>query len=425
MIDVIQLTPAFLSGTVRAIPSKSDAHRQMIVAALADSPTTFCLGTDAPGEDILATMDCLRALGATLTESSPGRWQIVPILPQSPVHPTLNCRESGSTLRFMLPLGGLFASRTCGVSFSGAGRLPERPIDPLLDVLREHGVTFSNNRLPFTLGGDLCSGTFRLPGDASSQFVSGLLFALPFLKGDSRIVLTSALESAAYVDMTIHTLAGFGMCVEKTEDGFFCPGEQTAVSPGTIKTEGDWSSAAFFLAAGAIGSPVSCNGLSLESLQPDRSVIDFLRLFGAECVVSEDLVTVSPGSLYGITMDASAAPDLVPVLAMVASVAEGETVITNAARLRMKESDRLQAIAGCIQALGGKCELFADGLRIQGGRLTGGMVDGANDHRIVMAAAIASIRCTEPMTIRGSHAISKSYPAFFDDFTALGGRPHV
>mgnify|MGYP000871450013 CR=1 FL=1 len=424
--ETIRLQPAKLSGTVKAIPSKSDAHRKLICAALADGETRLTLGTDAPGQDILATIACLRALGADLREETPGTWLITPIPAQPPSDPILDCRESGSTLRFLLPVAGMLANRGVNAAFIGSGRLPERPLEPLIRALKERGLQFSAEKLPFRLSGTLTSGRFTLPGDISSQFISGLLFALPLLAGSSQIELTSPLESAAYADMTIAALSAFGIQIEKSADGFNCLGSQRLTPPDHLNTEGDWSSAAFFLAAGALGAEVSVSGLSLTSLQPDRAVVEHLKQFGAAVKTAPDLVSFAPQPLHGIKIDASEAPDLVPILAITACAAQGETLIYNAARLRIKESDRLAAMQNCIRALGGSCELTEDGMRIYGhGSLTGGTVDSVNDHRIAMAAAIASIICTKPVFIHGFRAVEKSYPSFFSDFNALGGNAHV
>jgi 3-phosphoshikimate 1-carboxyvinyltransferase len=308
------------------------------------------------------------------------------------------------------------------VHFVGRGRLPERPLGDLVSALERNGVELSSDHLPLSTRGRLRSGRFELPGNVSSQYVTGLLLALPLLKGASEIALTTELESLDYVRITLGVLEQYGIVVEQRGNGFHVPGDQQYRSPRNVVIEGDWSNAAFFLAAGAIGTaPLTVIGLAAHSLQGDRRVVDFLRQFGAEVSVGPEGVRVEPRQLLGCTIDIGETPDLLPVLAVVAACAEGETRFCNAARLRLKESDRLQAPAPLLRALGGEAEELPDGLVVRGGRLMGGSVDSFHDHRIAMAAAVAACACSDPVTIQGAEAVGKSYPAFYTDYQSLGG----
>ncbi len=396
------ITPGPLAGHVRAPASKSAAHRALICAALADAPTAIHIS--ALNRDIEATIACLTALGADIRLEADAL-RVSPIA-SAPARALLDCGESGSTLRFLLPVASALGA-ACRVV--GHGRLPQRPNAPLTDALRAHGASLDSDLLPMALSGRLRPGRFELPGDVSSQYVSGLLFALPLLDGDSTIALTTRLESAAYVDMTLAALARFGVIVEPTDVGWHIPGNQRYRSPGAYAVEGDWSAAAFWLAANAIGADVRVDGLSEATAQGDRAV----------------------ASLLGrAEIDASGVPDLVPALAVAAAHRSGRTVVTGAARLRLKESDRLESVARLLTALGHSCRVTADGLEIDGGAPEPcseaiRTVDGANDHRVVMAAAVAAAYADRPVRVTGAQAVEKSYPDFFRDFRQLGGRVDV
>jgi len=411
---VIQITPAPLAGAIPAIPSKSDAHRLLICAALSDGPTELALSQSS--QDIDATVNCLRALGAGV-ERTEGGLRVSPI-EKVPGFPALDCGESGSTLRFLLPVAAALCDRA---RFTGRGRLPERPLSPLIEALSAHGVRFDAEKLPLTVTGRLQSGRFPLSGGVSSQFVTGLLLALPALAGDSEIHLTTPLQSAPYVDITLHALNRFGIAVERSGNGFFVPGGQRFCSPGAVKVEGDWSNAAFFLCAGAISGEVAVTGLNLCSPQGDRRIVELLRRFGAEVAESENSVTVRRSSLTGCEIDIDETPDLLPVLAVVAAFAKGETRFVNAARLRLKESDRLASTAQLINALGGEAKELPDGLIVRGKKPVGGRVHSFHDHRIAMAAAVAAAGCEKPVIIEDAGAAAKSYPAFYADYAELGG----
>jgi 3-phosphoshikimate 1-carboxyvinyltransferase len=407
-------------GTVSAIASKSHAHRALIAAALADGPTAIICGeTNA---DIRATVQCLAALGAQIAYTD-GIFAVTPLArPVSGDTRTLDCGESGSTLRFLLPVACALGVHA---SFVLHARLPQRPLSPLYEELTAHGCTLSpQGTSPLTASGKLTGGTFLIAGNVSSQFVTGLLLALPLLPEDSRIQVTGALESRPYVDITLQTLADFGIEIAQQDGGFIISGGQRFRSPGTLTVEGDWSNAACWLALGAVGrEPVTVTGLNLESPQGDKAFLDLLARFGARVTAGGSAVTVTGGDLRGIDADTSANPDLVPMIAAVALAAKGRTRIGNAARLRLKESDRLSGIARTLRAFGAQIEETPDGLVIEGGRsLRGARVSSENDHRIAMMAAVASALCDGEVTIGGADAVNKSYPRFFDDLRTLGGQ---
>jgi len=417
----VRISPQRLTGKIAAITSKSDAHRCLICAALCDDTTEVVINDS--NRDIEATANCLRALGAEIIQN--GNIYNVKGIKSVPENALLDCGESGSTLRFMLPLAAAIGKK---VTLTGSGRLPERPLSPLMEEIEQKGCVFSSRKLPLTVSNGLKSGKYTLPGNVSSQYITGLLLALPLLQVDSEISLTSRLESAGYVDMTIRTLSLFGIEIKILPDGagYRVKGGQKFRSPKRITVEGDWSNAAFWLAAGAVSDGVEMNGLDIDSAQGDKAIAELLSRFGAKTDVNEDKISVSRGDMSGIIVDVSAIPDAVPILAVTACAAKGETRIVNAARLRIKESDRLKSVAAMITALGGEITELADGLVINGsGKLKGGVVDSFNDHRIAMAAAIASSICESEVIITGAGAVEKSYPKFFEHFKMLGGKADV
>ena len=415
---IARITPALLGGSIPAIASKSDAHRLLILAALSQGETRLIM--EQRSEDIDATIGCLRALGAAIEILPDG--VVVRGIEHPNENPLLDCGESGSTFRFMLPVACALCEKA---RFTGSGRLPERPIGELMRVMQAQGVSFSAEQLPFTTAGRLAGGDFSLPGNVSSQYLTGLLLALPLIQRDSTISLTTRLESAAYVEITLHALRRFGVHV-RVEDGVYAvSGGQAIQSPGTLRVDGDWSNAAFFLAAGALGNPVTVTGLSLDSPQGDKAILSALRKFGADVDATAETVTVSPAKLTGCTIDVGETPDLLPILAVLGACAAGETRLINAARLRLKESDRLASVSAMLRTLGGTVTELPDALVITGGALAGGTVDSCRDHRIAMSAAIAAIRSANEVSILGADAVNKSYPAFYTDYNQLGGHADV
>ncbi len=417
----LQIYPGKLSGSLAAVPSKSYLHRALIAAALGDAPTRIRGLNGACPDDIAATIRCLSAMGASIAQPDES-FLITPMLPPRS-RPLLPCGESGTTLRLLLPVvAALFAS----ANFTGAGRLPERPLHELLCCLGAHGPAFSGDTLPLTSFGTLCSGTFSIAGNISSQYISGLLFALPLLSGDSHICLSSPLESRGYVQLTLAMLARFHVIAQEMQDGFFVPGGQSYRSPGHLFAEGDWSNAAFFLACGALHAPVTVTGLHTAGQQPDSAILTHIRAFGANVLADAHGVTVFPAQLRGITADLSQTPDLGPILAALGACASGETLLTNASRLSLKESDRVASILAMLQAFSVRADYFSGTIRIQGGLpLTGGEIPCARDPRIVMAAAIAATAATGPSLLRDTQSAAKAYPLFFDHFALLGGHSHV
>lgn len=417
----ITVTASPINGVAAAPPSKSAAHRALICAALAGEGTVIGVNDS---EDMRATLGAIQALGQQIRRQG-DTVAVTGGVKQgaeytSPV--SVDCRESGSTLRFLIPL---FAARGISCVFTGSGRLPKRPLGVYENCLPKHGVMLEkpdDSSLPLKMTGKLQSGLYELPGNVSSQFISGLLFALPFCKGDSEINLTTPLQSAAYVEMTAAAMREAGVHTERTADGWRIRGGQT-YKPHEYLVEGDWSQAAFLLAMGALGGEMTVTGLNLDSKQGDKEILSLMRRFGADIRIYENKIICIKSGLYGIDIDALQIPDLVPILAVLGVLATGTTVITGASRLRLKESDRLFAVAQCLNKLGGSVEETEDGLRINGtGCLRGGVsVSGFNDHRIVMSMAVAALGCEQPVTIEDAESISKSWPAFFEEYKNCGG----
>lgn len=417
----VKITPSRLEGTVRAVSSKSDAHRILIAAALSDKKTVIHCNSDS--EDIKATVGCLEALGAEITRDG----DIITVIPvkDGEKDVELDCRESGSTLRFLLPVAAALGKNAV---LTGSGRLPSRPILPLRNEMEKNGVTFTPPwQFPIGISGKLQSGEYTLKGNVSSQFVTGLLFALALLDGDSTIRLLPPVESRSYINMTVNTLSKFGVCVTEKDNTYYIKGSQKYTSPEEIFVEGDWSNAAFFLCAGAINGDVTVTGLDRNSLQGDKKIVDILRQMGADAEVGDDKIRVKSSELHGVQIDASDIPDLVPVLSVTAANAKsGVTVVTNAERLRLKESDRLRAICESLTGLGNVNAQTDDGLVIWcDEKLTGGEVSSYSDHRMVMSAAVAALGSEREVTVRGAEAVNKSYPNFFEDYKMLGGKADV
>ena len=425
-------------GIIKAVASKSQAHRMLICAALSGSDTYIECGEES--DDINATIGCLKSLGAGIRYDG-GGYEVKPVdIPGSTDEIILQrCGDSGSTMRFMLPV---CCALGVTAEFAMSPQLSKRPINSLTDQLSAHSCVFETRAYdPVVLGlgrapsantllcsGQLTGGVFTLPGDISSQYISGLLFALPLLGGDSKINVTGRLESEPYVDMTVDTLDLFGVKVEReTNDNggltYIVTGGQKYVSPGKTTVEGDWSNAAFWLCSAALGgSGVICSNLDRYSRQGDKEIVDILERFGAVVAYKSDSVAVRPSRLRSIRIDAANTPDLVPVLSVVAAAAQGQTVIYNAERLRLKESDRLRTTREALTALGADIIETSDGLIINGRpSLKGGTVSSCGDHRIAMMAAIASVVCEDTVAIRDAEAVNKSYPRFFEDFVKLGG----
>lgn len=402
-------------GRVRAISSKSYMHRASIAAALSEGESTL-LHTDLC-RDSEATLLSLSALGAR-TEKLEGGTRVHGMrLDGRSIEEALICRESASTLRFLIPLLALFG----GGRMACEGRLLDRPFAPIANALAPHGITLRREGdFLCVAGAKLASGTFHLTPTLSSQFTSGLLFALPVLAGDSCIHIEGREVSRPYIAMTREVQAAFGFRSEEREDGYFIPGNQRGCAR-TYEIEGDFSNAAFFLTAGAIGSEcVTVTHLKENSLQGDAAVLSLLESFGAKVSFENGSATVYPSDLRGTDIDAADVPDLVPVLSVAAAASVGDTRFFNVSRLREKESDRLLAVIRMLDAFGVSAESDGQILTVHGtGRLTGGCVDSFGDHRLAMSAAVGAVRATGAVDILFAECVQKSYPAFFEDYASL------
>ena len=404
-----------VKSQINAISSKSEAHRYLICAALGDKRVKMlCTDTNA---DIDATASCLNSLGANITRE--GEFFIIEPIKTISSGAILDCNESGSTLRFLLPVA---AALGADCSFIMRGRLSERPTSPLYELLSDNGITLGAQGVnPLDIKGKLKSSNYSIAANISSQFISGMLFALSICEGESKLTLDGKLESAPYVEMTLDALRAFGASIEfdNSTNTYPINGKDKVHSPAVVTVGGDWSNAAFFLCAGALGeNEITLHGLDTNSRQGDREILEILKKMGARVEISTDGITVYPSRLCSVDIDASQIPDLVPILATVASVAEGKTTIYNASRLRLKESDRIASVCNMLSSLGANITPTDDGMVIIGKpRLIGGIVDSCNDHRIAMSAAIASLVCDGEVKISRFEAISKSYPTFAENFT--------
>ncbi len=413
-----KLVHGTLQGEVTPPPSKSQAHRLLICAALGVEPCTIVCSS--VNDDIMATMRCLNALGARITYSS-GLFEVMPVCVVK--GGTLDCGESGSTLRFLVSVAAVLGA---DATFTGTGKLPQRPMGALTSLLESHGITFtrsSADELPLSCSGKLSGGRFSIPGNISSQYLTGLLFALPLASGDSEVEVTGELTSASYIDMTIDALRVAGIDIERKRNVFAIKGNRQYRMPSRIVVEGDWSSAAFWAIAGVIGkSPVTICGMNNSSLQGDSAVIDHLRAMGAFVSIDDDRIVAMPSHLFGAELDCMDTPDLLPILSIAAAVAQGTTTFTNVGRLRFKESDRLAAMKSVLASFGIASVVGEDTFTVFGGEpVASGVVDSCSDHRIAMAAAIMSTVAKGVTAIDGASCVAKSYPAFFDDFAMLGG----
>lgn len=403
----VKIIPSKLKGSVDIPSSKSLTHRALICAALSEGKSF--IRNVSKSKDITATINALTAIGANITEKPDGI-EVTGISDRS-LKSTIDCCESGSTLRFMIPIT---AALGIDAEYLGQGRLPERPITPYIRELGSNGIKFDyNNTMPFKMSGQLKNGMFSLEGNISSQFITGFLFALPLLEGDSKIILTSPLESKPYADMTILCLKQFGVLIDETDYGYYIKGGQKYIA-NDITVEGDYSQAAFFYVANILGSEINIKNLSENSTQGDKKIVEITSRLCYNNNYPE-----------GFNINASDIPDLVPVLGVLGTFCSGSSVIDGAERLKIKESDRLAATSAAVNALGGDITPTDSGLIIRHAELNGGIVDSAGDHRIAMSAAVAATICKEPVVIKGAECVEKSYPDFFRDYIKLGGNANV
>lgn len=422
----VEITPSVLRGTVNIPSSKSMCHRAIFCAAFSDGISN--IKNVLMSKDITATCKAMESIGAKIKYKKidenrnyynlriQGKHNL------KLVHDTINCEESGSTLRFLIPILALLDQKA---TVTGKGRLVSRPLNTYYDIFDEQRIYYANKygELPLTIQGKLTPGEFKLQGDVSSQFISGLLFALPMLEGDSKIIITTPLESKPYVNMTLEMLKRFGIEI-LTEDKqiYYIKGNQEYIAADYV-VEGDYSQGAFWLVAGILGGDIYSNDLKTDSVQGDKVIIDIIDKMGGDIEKLLLGYKTKLSQTSGITIDASQCPDLVPILSVLGAVSNGNTEIINAKRLRIKESDRLDAITQVLTILGADIVQYTDGLIIKGKEmLQGGTVDSFNDHRIAMAAAVASIKCEDKVIITNSSSVEKSYPDFWIDFANLGGK---
>lgn len=398
-MGIVKLKKSNLTGETVIPPSKSAAHRAMICSFLAGG------GNVSPISDSNDMKAALQVFEAIRSKSD-----------------IVDCIESGNVLRFMIPVAAALG-HSC--TFIGSGRLPQRPIGEYLRLLPEHNVQCrSEGGLPLFISGKLNGGVFEIAGDISSQYITGLLLALPLLEEDSEIVLTTPLQSKPYVDMTLKVMSDFGVAVQETEKGYFVKGNQKYLKRDYV-IEPDWSHAAFFLTAGAIGGDVTLCGMNFNSTQGDMEIVDILKRFGADIAVDGSSIRCKKSALKGIEINVSDIPDTVPALAVTAAFAQGKTVIYGGERLRYKESDRIESVVTNLKKLGVRVDEKPDGMIIYGGNVKGGSLKGYNDHRIVMAFSVAGAYADGETTIDEWESINKTYPNFFDDYNALGGKADV
>ena len=390
----IKITGGRCEGKIKSIPSKSYAHRIAICNFLSGNKIDGgCFGYSS--EDIKATVRCLNSLleGENV----------------------LDCGESGSTLRFILPL---VAARGGQYRLVGHGKLMERPNDELFRVLEDNGVNVKMQD-GIIVDGKLRAGNFKIRGDISSQYISGLLLCLPTLSGDSFIELTTPLLSKPYVEITLEVLSGYGIEIKRLDNGYFVKGGQQY--NGNLMAEGDWSNAAFFLVLGAISGNITLSGLNLSSAQGDRVIMQVLKDAGAKIEVDGDDVKVSKNKLLPFNFNAEDYPDLVPIVAVLASQSNGVSVIENVERLKIKESDRINSTLAMLNVFGIKAEYKGSNIYVYGGTAKGGTAHSFNDHRIAMASAVLATATNGESLITNANAVNKSYPEFFDDLKSVGG----
>ena len=422
----LKIYPSKLKGEVKIPPSKSMAHRSIICAALSDG---LCIIENIDySDDIIATIDAMNSLGARIVKHKDyieviGAYGSGEKLQETRV---IDCNESGSTLRFLVPISLLFEGSS---KFIGRGNLGKRPLTTYYNIFERQGIEYSyeEGNLNLVINGELKAGTFEVEGNVSSQFITGLLFILPLLKENSKIIITTEMESKGYIDLTLRAMNDFGVeIINNNYREFIIKGNQK-YNARNYRVEGDYSQAAFFLCADSLGNDVLCKDLDLNSLQGDKEIIDILErmnvIFNANDV---GVKGTTNGELTSTVIDGSQCPDIIPVLTLVAALTKGTTEIINAGRLRIKECDRLAAVTFELNKLGAKIIEKEDGLVVTGVEKLQGGVDvwSHKDHRIAMTLAIASTRCEEPIVIKDYECIAKSYPNFFEDFKALGGNVH-
>lgn len=411
----VRLKPCKLSGVVKIPPSKSLAHRAIIAAMLANGRSEIT--NVAFSEDILATISAAKALGANIIVENDK--VIVEGSSVERVDKIIDCNESGSTLRFFIPIALLCEKE---VVFTGKNRLVKRPLDVYFSLFDELGISYSHgdDYLPLTIKGALRPYDYRVRGDVSSQFITGLLFALPLLDGDSTITITTPLESKGYVDLTLDILKRFGVIIDYRDNVFYVKGNQK-YKPTSYEVEGDYSQSAFYFVLNMMGNDIKLLGLNANSIQGDAKILEDIKAFGGSVISEGPYIYARRNKLTEANISFKQTPDLGPALTVLASITPGHSYFYEAARLRIKECDRISSMREELEKLGAKIDEFNDGMDIYGSELHGGVVESHNDHRVVMALATLATVLNEDLIIKNAEAIKKSYPNFFDDFSSLGG----
>ena len=413
-----KIKPRLMGGTIKAIPSKSYAHRIMLCAMLSNMQTQIAGNYES--KDMEATLSCVQALGSKVKIQN----NVLYLSPDKkrPNSAILDCIESGSTVRFILPI---VAALGIEATVNGKEGLQKRPLKDLVDVLRDHGEIIDSETLPINMKGKITPGIYKIRGDVSSQYITGLLLALPLLDADSEIVIEGELVSKKYIDITLDVQKSFGINIIQSETGFQIPGNQKYVAPKKMVVQGDWSNAAFWLSLGALNNDIEITGLSLETQQGDREILQILMEMGAKVLIKNDSIFVKKSKLRSVSLDMKNIPDLAPIVSILMANAEGISIMKNIDRLKIKETDRLQAIIETLQKMGVKCRYQDNELSILGGSICAFSNGSYNDHRMVMMQAVAASIADGECIIDGIEAKDKSYPSFFVDYKALGGDVNV
>lgn len=416
----VLIRPKKLSGKIDVVPSKSYSHRAIIAASLAEGRSI--IKNVIFSNDILRTIECCRAFGANI-EVFDNYLIVYGTSEIKRINNSINAGESGSTIRFMIPI---MLVNPDSMEFKGENHLNNRPLDSYFEIFDKFKIEYSHpndSYMPLLTNGGLKPGVYEIRGDVSSQFITGLLFALPLLSGDSSIKITTKLESKSYIDLTLDILKKFNINITNNNyEEFKIPGNQKYL-PCDYTVEGDFSQAAFFLVMGALGNDISLGCMNLNSLQGDRKILDDIKALGADIVIDGDVIKAIPSNLEGNIIDFSNSPDLGPVLSVLASVCNGNTTFINAKRLRIKECDRITCVKEELLKLGAIVsesleEMYFTGVNTLHGSME---LETHNDHRIAMALAVASTICSSPLLISGAECVKKSYPHFWEDFKKLGG----
>ena len=423
----VKIKPSILSGEIVIPPSKSYSHRAIISAALANGEKKSKINNLKFSVDIETTVKIMENWGAKITKKESSLEVIGNDGKIVPKKNYIQCNESGSTIRFLIPVGLTSENE---LIFDGKGKLIDRPLDSYYKIFDDQGIKYemSEDKLPLKVNGKLKAGNYEIDGNVSSQFITGLLYALPLLDGDSIIVINKNLESKGYVDLTLEILKLSGIKIKNNDyKSFEIKGNQE-YKPFNYTVEGDYSQVAFWIVAGIISAnkdnEIKCLHLNKYSLQGDKAIIEIVQKMGAKLEIFDDYVIVKPSKTKGTIIDVSQCPDIAPILTVLGALSEGETKIINAERLRIKESDRIISIKTELNKLGAEVEEVGDSLVIQGvDTFEGGVeVSAWNDHRIAMSLAIASIRCKNEIVIDEAESVKKSYPHFWDDFEKMGGQ---